>query len=45
MPLGRMGQPDAIFDAILFLLSDSESYITGTFLHVEGGSRNLATAA
>ncbi|WP_282607340.1 SDR family NAD(P)-dependent oxidoreductase [Pelagibius sp. Alg239-R121] len=37
IPLGRVGQPQDIADAVLFLLSDKASYITGTDLIVDGG--------
>ena len=37
IPLGRMGQPDDIANAILFLCSDLASYISGQTLHVNGG--------
>jgi NAD(P)-dependent dehydrogenase (short-subunit alcohol dehydrogenase family) len=36
-PLGRLGKPDDIAGAILFLASDDASWITGTFLMVDGG--------
>lgn len=35
--LGRLGQPDDIADAVLFLLSSRASYITGQELVVDGG--------
>jgi len=37
VPLGRVGSPQDIADACLFLLSDRASYITGTELIVDGG--------
>lgn len=37
VPLGRVGTPQDIADACLFLLSDRASYITGTELIVDGG--------
>lgn len=36
-PLGRMGEPDDIAKAILFLLSDDTIWITGIALPVDGG--------
>lgn len=37
VPLGRVGQPDDIAEATLFLLSDAASFITGETLAVSGG--------
>ena len=37
IPLGRLGTPDDIAYAVLFLCSPRAGYITGTTLHVNGG--------
>jgi NAD(P)-dependent dehydrogenase (short-subunit alcohol dehydrogenase family) len=37
VPLGRVGQPDEIANAALFLLSDEASFVTGVALPVDGG--------
>lgn len=37
VPLGRVGQVDDIANAVLFLLSDKASYITGVDLPIDGG--------
>ena len=37
IPMKRIGTPDEIAKAILFLLSDDSSYVTGTTLRVSGG--------
>jgi NAD(P)-dependent dehydrogenase (short-subunit alcohol dehydrogenase family) len=36
-PLGRAGKPEEIAEAIVWLLSDAASYVTGTILDVAGG--------
>jgi NAD(P)-dependent dehydrogenase (short-subunit alcohol dehydrogenase family) len=36
-PLGRVGQPEDIASAALFLVSDAASWITGVLLPVDGG--------
>lgn len=36
-PIGRMGQPEDIANAYLWLASDSASFVTGTVLSVDGG--------
>ncbi|MFC4454301.1 SDR family oxidoreductase [Deinococcus sonorensis] len=37
VPLGRGGTPEEVAQAIVWLLSDEASYVTGTFLDVAGG--------
>jgi NAD(P)-dependent dehydrogenase (short-subunit alcohol dehydrogenase family) len=36
-PLGRIGEPEDVADAVLFLASEEASWITGTLLVVDGG--------
>lgn len=36
-PLGRPGQPDEIGEAIVWMLSDAASYVTGAIFDVSGG--------
>ena len=36
-PMGRIGRPEEVAKAILFLASDDASYITGVLLPVDGG--------
>jgi NAD(P)-dependent dehydrogenase (short-subunit alcohol dehydrogenase family) len=36
-PMGRIGQPDEIAGAVLYLVSDASSFVTGSDLLVDGG--------
>lgn len=40
IPLGRIGRPEDIANAFLFLASDMASYITGIVLSVDGAARD-----
>lgn len=37
-PVGRFGTPDDVAGAALFLASDLSGFVTGTTVHVDGGS-------
>ena len=37
IPLARLGDPEAVANAVAFLASDEAAYITGTVLRVDGG--------
>jgi NAD(P)-dependent dehydrogenase (short-subunit alcohol dehydrogenase family) len=37
IPMGDMGRPDDIADAVLFMASPAASYVSGSILYVDGG--------
>ena len=41
IPLGRLGDPDEIAKAVVFLASDDSSFITGIELFVDGGQAQI----
>ena len=41
VPIGRMGNPDEVAKAVLFLASDDSSYVTGIELFVDGGMAQI----
>ena len=41
VPMGRLGDPDEVAKAVLFLASDDSRFITGTELFVDGGMAQI----
>ena len=41
IPVGRMGRPEELANAALFLASDESSFITGIDLTVDGGMSQI----
>ena len=37
IPLGRMGRPEDVATAVVYLVSDEAGWVTGASLHVNGG--------
>lgn len=45
IPMGRVGAPEELANAILFLASDEASYVTGVALPVDGGRASVLVTA
>ncbi len=45
IPYGRIGQPEDVAEAVLFLASEKASYITNAILPVDGGRMNSMGSA
>ena len=44
IPLGDMGRPEDIADAVLFVASGDASYVNGSILYVDGGWTSFGNA-
>lgn len=42
-PLGKVGKPDDVGNAIAFLASDMSTFISGETLFIDGGRRNVSS--
>jgi NAD(P)-dependent dehydrogenase (short-subunit alcohol dehydrogenase family) len=36
-PMGRYGKPEELLGAVIWLLSDASSFVTGTLIPIDGG--------
>ncbi|GAA4567677.1 SDR family NAD(P)-dependent oxidoreductase [Planotetraspora kaengkrachanensis] len=41
VPMGRMGRPEEVADAVLFLASGQSTFVTGSNLYVDGGLNQI----
>ena len=37
VPMGRLGEPEDLIGAVIFLASDASDYITGQTIYIDGG--------
>ena len=45
IPLGRLGQPEDVAAAVVYLASDEAGWVTGATLHVNGGMAMICGTA